>query len=117
MKNTVQIVSGSGANGVMKTWFLSFCDHDLPEGSQFLGACIVMGDGMPEALANARSLGCNPGGEVLGTDVEAEIVPFINAEWRRRLLTKEDIAVFDEELQRLCPNARERAKGHAREVT
>lgn len=94
----------------MKTWWLSFCDPSLPKGSKFLGACIVMGDGMTSAIRNAYKIGCNPGGEVLGTPVEDDIAPFIDAKWRRRLLTKAECTTLDEEIQQTCAVARERAK-------
>jgi len=46
-------------------WFwLSFCDENAPEGSQFLGGCYVPGDNVVEAVKNAWDLGCNPGGQV-----------------------------------------------------
>ncbi len=46
-------------------WFwLSFCDPDKPQGSQFLGACIVRAEGPANALAESHRAKCNPGGEV-----------------------------------------------------
>lgn len=63
-------------------WWLSFADE-----SGFLGACIVCGAGMMEATIIARGLGCNPGGEVLGEELE-NLPP---DEYRERLLSREDI--------------------------
>ena len=62
------------------------------------------------AIKTAHLLGCNPGGEVQGIEVEADTAPFIGDEWRRRILTKEECTAFDEELQRTCTAARERAQ-------
>jgi hypothetical protein len=56
-------------------WWLSFCDPDKPEGSTFLGVCIVPAHDMITAVAKARRLGCNPGGEVLGHPLEDEVDP------------------------------------------
>ncbi len=76
----------------MKTFWLSFCDSDLPTGEQFLGACLV--DVTPEdanemrvelavrfpnaaegaewiaaASRKAHQMKCNPGGEMMSIDV------------------------------------------------
>lgn len=45
-------------------WWLSFCDPDLPAGSQFLGAALVRERNIPMAMARAWELGINPGGQV-----------------------------------------------------
>ncbi len=45
------------------TW-LSFADPHRPKGSQFLGVAIVQGLNADDALANAWTTSCNPGGEV-----------------------------------------------------
>ena len=47
-------------------WYLSFADPELPPGTRFLGATVVDGFDIIDAAANARLLGINPGGEVLG---------------------------------------------------
>lgn len=61
----------------MKTWWLSFCDARRPKGSQFLGACCVMGDDFTGAVRSAHLHGCNPGGEVQGLKIEEDTAPFI----------------------------------------
>ena len=93
----------------MNTWWLSFCDPNLPEGSRFQGACIVPGNDLLEAVHNAHLLGCNPGGEVVGVEVPPETAPHIGDKWRHRLLTDEECFEFDREIQTLCPAARRRA--------
>ena len=54
----------------MPWYWLSFVDPDLPEGSQFLGVCIVDGDDPVEAVKVAWAAKCNPGGEVLTYELE-----------------------------------------------
>lgn len=58
----------------MEIWF-SFCDPNLPRGSQFIGVVITKADSIEEAYTKINSLGINPGGEVMiyqteNTDVE-----------------------------------------------
>jgi hypothetical protein len=87
----------------MQTFWLSFCDRELPEGSQFLGACVVEVEdgGRIDAAANeARKLGINPGGEVLGFVVDPETAKIFPARWRNKLLNKDDCAEMDEEIMR-----------------
>lgn len=69
-------------------WWLSFADGSLPAGEQFLGVAIVPGGGVMEAALNARLLGCNPGGQVLGTQIRGELVP---EKYRNRLLSKQEL--------------------------
>lgn len=54
----------------MKWFYLSFCDEDRPAGEKFLGACIVRGTDIARAAEEAWTRGCNPGGQVLGVDIE-----------------------------------------------
>lgn len=77
----------------MKTFWLSFCDAERPEGERFLGACIVdvtdeeAADALIEialrfpfaqpdaewiaaATRKAHILGCNPGGQVASMEIE-----------------------------------------------
>lgn len=70
-------------------WWLSFADGNLPEGEQFLGVAIVPGGGIMEAVLNAKFLGCNPGGEVMGIQIPDEHVP--HERYRHRLLSKQDL--------------------------
>lgn len=51
-------------------WWLSFSDPSAPKGSQFLGVCIIEAPGFIAAVDRAHQLGCNPGGEVLGEELE-----------------------------------------------
>jgi len=48
------------------TFWLSFADGNLPEGSQFLGVCIVDAPDFLPAIQLCHRLGINPGGEVQG---------------------------------------------------
>ncbi len=75
--------------------WLSFCDPKKPEGSQFLGVCVVEADSMPLAVTRAWGLGCNPGGEVLGAVFEWERIP---ETWLNRLLTKAEATALQEEM-------------------
>ena len=80
------------------SYYLSFCDPERPAGSQFLGAAVVPGGSMIEAVRNAHMLGCNPGGEVLGQPVPEYLEPHIGTRWRVQLLTREECAAMDAEL-------------------
>lgn len=71
-------------------WWLSFCDRSKPDGSQFLGACIVLGKGIVDAAAVARMYGCNPGGEVVGIRLPTPM----DAEYLGRLLTDDELDRF-----------------------
>lgn len=68
--------------------WLSFCDPDKPEGSQFLGVVITEALGFLHAIHKTWALGINPGGEVLSTEIET------NHDLSRiqdRLLSKADL--------------------------
>lgn len=70
-------------------FWLSFCDPDKPEGTQFVGACIIRGDNMIEAVQNAHRLGINPGGEVQGFEIPAVVS---KSEWEghvNKLMSRE----------------------------
>jgi hypothetical protein len=72
-------------------WWLSFCDPAKPKGSQFLGVAIVEGNNILTAAIEARRLGCNPGGEVMGEPFEDnEILPA--ERFRNCLLNDAEIA-------------------------
>jgi len=49
---------------LMGWWYLSFVDPDLPAGTRWLGAVIVIARGILGATDIASFLGINPGGEV-----------------------------------------------------
>ncbi|MBY0561545.1 hypothetical protein [Hyphomicrobium sp.] len=59
----------------MKHFYLSFADET------FLGATVVQGHDLVDAVRNAWDLGLNPGGQVLGGEVPEE------------MLTQPDIAI------------------------
>lgn len=66
----------------------SFCDPDLPEGSQFLGVVIAPGTDM-RAFTNALSLlGLDPGGDMVAIHIPPEHLP--PEEYRMRLLNREE---------------------------
>ncbi len=64
----IRVVSEN--DGEILVW-LSFCDANLPEGSQFLGALVMRADDFMSAVALSHALGLNPGGEVRGIEFEA----------------------------------------------
>lgn len=77
----------------MSYWWLSFCDAELPEGSQFLGAVIVDATDIVDGAKKAHALGINPGGEVQGHSIDPSC-DFIAArviENKDRLLQKLEI--------------------------
>jgi hypothetical protein len=82
-------------DGGMTFWWLSFCDPHKPEGSQFLGACIVEAPAMELAAPAAWLLGCNPGGEVM--IVEVEIMP--PPEFVGRLMDRAEIGCMERRMR------------------
>lgn len=68
----------------MKIFYLSFADEQ-----GFRGGLIIAGSDFLHAVANARVLGLNPGGEVAGKDITD--FPEPPAEFVGRLLSREDI--------------------------
>jgi hypothetical protein len=80
------------------TFWVSFCDPDKPQGQKFLGACLVEGDTLVEAIEEARRLGINPGGEALGVVGDPETVKIIPDHWKNRLLTKAECDKMDKEV-------------------
>lgn len=95
----------------MSSWWLSFADADLPKGRQFLGACIVTGETLEEAVRRSHLLECNPGGEIQVIQVAADTAPFIGDQWRRRILTRGECAALDQHLQEVCSSFAERSSG------
>lgn len=79
-------------------WWLSFCDNARPSGHKFLGACIVQGGDMIEAVKNAHANGCNPGGEVRGHQIPELLVGRLPAHRIGVLLDKSTAENFDSEL-------------------
>lgn len=80
----------------MTLWWLSFADPKLPKGKQFLGACIVSGEDMIDAVAMAHALKINPGGQVKGVACLTTSIPakFVNV-----LMNREMIAELDSEME------------------
>ena len=83
--------------GIPLVW-LSFCDSDLPAGSQFLGCAIVPGLDLITAIQAAHMLGCNPGGEVQGHPIPAKVAALIPGDRRGVLMDRPTIERFDAEL-------------------
>jgi hypothetical protein len=75
-------------------WWLSFADPEKPEGSQFLGACIVQARGFFGATLVAHALKCNPGGQCRGMGPISLDAP-IQPGWADRLLTKDECEEFN----------------------
>ena len=78
-------------------WWLSFCDPDAPEGSQFLGVVITQAPDLECAVTRSHVLGVNPGGEIqiAGPLPEGSIGP----EWRDRLLTRAEAESVPEPME------------------
>lgn len=67
-------------------YWLSFADPDKPKGEQFLGVSIVYAHGITTGTIEARRLGINPGGEVVG--ILLERVP--HSRFLNRLLNRQE---------------------------
>lgn len=75
----------------LRLHWLSFADPKLPEGSQFLGICLVLAPGFVTAVEIARAQGNNPGGEVKGIEATDEQTAVIPAELLNKLFrTREE---------------------------
>jgi hypothetical protein len=79
----------------MMHW-LSFCDDELPKGSQFLGVCIVEAHNFVDAVRKAHALDINPGGEVRGVAFDGIEVP---PEYIEKLLDKQQLEKLEEKLE------------------
>lgn len=74
-------ISEDIAGGRAGWWYLSFSKR------KFAGACIVRAYGLADAMAMSHKLGINPGGDVLGGELDHE-----PPEWAtNKLLSKEDL--------------------------
>lgn len=83
----------------MKYWF-SFADSALPKGQQFLGACMLEVQTLPDdkdtvraAVNKSHSLGINPGGEI--QVVELPVDAAVHESWFNILLDKATIKAHD----------------------
>lgn len=85
----------------MSLFWLSFADPSRPKGAQFLGACVIVGATLIDAVKNAHIFGCNPGGEVMGTQIPKETEALIQERWKRRRLTFAECQDLDAELAAL----------------
>jgi len=81
----------------MTYWYLSFCDPDRREGDKFLGGCIVVAATMPDAIREAWSRGCNPGGEVFGHAVPKNYEHNVARFGVNVLLTKDQLRMLDDQ--------------------
>lgn len=82
-------------NPDLTLFWLSFADGTRPTGTQFLGVVIIRDSDFVEAVKAAHRLGANPGGEVKGTEIEADIPP----EYMDRLLSRESLAELEKLLE------------------
>lgn len=81
----------------MALFWLSFCDPDKPEGSQFLGACIVEASHFFNAVPAATVLGINPGGEVEIRTIDGPCEAHVPRSWRNVLFrTREEALAVNE---------------------
>jgi hypothetical protein len=74
----------------MSLYWLSFA-RDIG----FIGAAIVQADSMRDAHAEATRLGCNPGGQIAGVHILADIAPRIPREYIGRLMSREECEKLD----------------------
>jgi hypothetical protein len=79
-------------------WWLSFCDDKRPTGSQFLGAAIIPGLDMTDAVVSAHALGVNPGGEVVGMAIDRERFQRVPKRYLHRLLSREECEALNREM-------------------
>mgnify|MGYP001577907546 CR=1 FL=1 len=72
----------------LKWFWLSFCDTNLPKGSQWLGCCLISAPSFMAAVFVSHVLGVNPGGELTCDEVK---IPHdhcgVNRAWVNRLIT------------------------------
>lgn len=88
-------LANEAMGGNLQWWWLSFADPSLPEGSQFLGVAIVQAVGFLSAVREARSRGCNPGGQVQGFDFPNNLT--LPPRFTNRLLSKQEAELADNE--------------------
>lgn len=76
--------------GPMRLWWLSFAAED-----GFRGACQVWAPSYMLAIREAHRLGCNPGGEVKGMDLDPTAVRFVDEKYIGVLMNEHDCEIFD----------------------
>jgi hypothetical protein len=82
--------------GQMSYYWLSFCDADLPEGEQFLGACLIAADDVDEAIRKSHRRKCNPGGEIACVQIDAKHEPNIGKFKLNHLYSKRELVDMSE---------------------
>ena len=80
-------------------WWLSFCDGDKPEESQFLGVLIFHANDFIEAISESHMKGLNPGGECQGMKLFGKGLEAVDERWKYRLLSKQECEELDTEMQ------------------
>lgn len=76
----------------MTWWWLSFVDKTMPRGQRHRGVFIAEGKTFIEAVEAALDLGCDMGGEVLGTLISEPPAPGVC----NRALTRAEIELYGE---------------------
>ncbi len=79
-------------------WWLSFVGEE-----GFRGVVIVQANDLIEAIMRTVLGNLNPGGQVGGMEIPAEIAAMIPEPWKNRLLSREDCARFDLEMKKSHP--------------
>lgn len=90
--------------GPKPEWWLSFVDSTMvvpkaeqrPGGRSFLGVAIVSAVSAVGAMVEARARGCNPGGQIAATGPNPP--GSWDPKWMNRLLSREDLALMEEEM-------------------
>ena len=80
-----------------QAYWLSF----VREGAGWLGAVVVQGDTMVEAVKTAHALKINPGGEVVGVKLTMRQSARVGEKWRNRLLDAAACEALDHEVRGL----------------
>lgn len=75
----------------MNWMYLSFASD-----AGFLDGCVVRAKSIDQAVREAHRLGINPGGDVLGLEVPAHMIP--QPHYRERLMTKDEIRSMEREM-------------------
>lgn len=84
-------------------FYLHFVDRDLPEGEQFLGACLVEAPTFEGAVATAWAKEINPGGLVVGKELKdegAEVLKAGAVDWTNRLLNRYEVMAMEAEVKK-----------------
>lgn len=100
------------AKEMLPWWWLSFADGEKPKGEQFLGACLVQGATLPDAIKEAWRLKINPGGEVMSGELGGYPVD-VPEKWANRLLSHEDMVKMGMEPERWDEAALDRSQAVA----